>query len=191
MESIFFGAMKSSPPHHPDSNYHMAMQAGLSKMPIPKEQIHRMRAEDRIEEHALDYEQLIGNTLKGRPFDLVMLGIGEDGHTASLFPNTEGLDMENRSVIANFIPKKKVWRMTLTFTCINNALNSVIYALGASKKRSWQKFFSLPLLQIIIRPNASGPPPDAPCGLRMRQLPLSSSKKRIRKSTGLWTDFTR
>lgn len=133
---LFWSDERAVSPDHPDSNYHMAMQAGLSKMPIPKEHVHRMRAEDRIEENALDYEQEIGAALKGRPFDLIMLGMGEDGHTASLFPNTEGLDVENRTAIANFIPEKKVWRMTLTFTCINSALNTVIYVLGASKKQT-------------------------------------------------------
>ncbi len=131
---LFWSDERAVPPDHPENNYHMAMQAGLNKMPILKEQIHRMHSEDKIEEHALDYEQKISAALKGRPFDLIMLGMGEDGHTASLFPHTEGLDVENRLVIANFIPEKKTWRMTLTFACINNALNIVIYVLGASKK---------------------------------------------------------
>jgi 6-phosphogluconolactonase len=136
---LFWSDERAVPPDHPDSNYHMAMQAGLSRMPIPKEQIHRMHAENRIEENALDYEQEVGAALKGRPFDLVMLGMGEDGHTASLFPNTEGLDVENRLVIANFISQKKAWRMTFTFPCINSAMNIVIYVLGASKKETLAK----------------------------------------------------
>ncbi len=131
---LFWSDERAVPPDHPDSNYHMAMQAGLSKMPIPQEQVHRMRAEEKIEENALDYEQQIVAALKGRPFDLVMLGMGEDGHTASLFPNTEGLSVENRLVIANYIPAKNSWRMTFSFPCINSAMNIAIYVLGASKK---------------------------------------------------------
>jgi 6-phosphogluconolactonase len=142
---LFWSDERAVSPEDPDSNYHMAMQAGLSKMPIPKEQIHRMRAEEKIEENALAYEEEIAATLRGQPFDLIMLGMGEDGHTASLFPHTQGLDVENRRVIANFIPQKNVWRMTFTFDCINQAANIAIYVLGESKKEM--------LAEVLLSPN--------------------------------------
>lgn len=132
---LFWSDERAVPPEHPDSNYHMAMNAGLKKMLIPPEHVHRMRAEENIEENAILYEKTIQATLKGRPFDLVMLGMGEDGHTASLFPNTEGLHVKNRLVIANSIPQKQTWRMTFTFDCINQAENIAIYVLGAAKKK--------------------------------------------------------
>jgi 6-phosphogluconolactonase len=131
---LFWSDERAAPPQNPESNYHMAMHAGLGNVPIPKEQIHRMRAEENIEENALAYEQQIAATLKGRPFDLIMLGMGEDGHTASLFPHTAGLKVQQRKVIANYIPEKKTWRMTFTYDCINEANQSVVYVLGASKK---------------------------------------------------------
>lgn len=133
---LFWSDERAAPPDDPDSNYHMAMLAGLSRMPIPPQQVHRMEAEANIEEKALAYENKIHEVLKGRPFDFVMLGMGEDGHTASLFPHTEGLSIENRLVIANYIPQKKTWRMTMTYSCINSAKHIAIYVLGASKKQT-------------------------------------------------------
>ncbi len=131
---LFWSDERAVAPTHPDSNYHMAMEAGLKNMPIPPEQIHRMPAEIKIEEGALAYQQVIHTVLKKQPFDLVMLGMGEDGHTASLFPYTSALQASNRLVVANWLPEKNIWRMTFTFDCINQATNICFYVIGASKK---------------------------------------------------------
>lgn len=138
---LFWGDERSVPPDDNESNYKMAMDAGFAKMPIPKEQIIRMRAENNIEANALAYEAILHQVLKNRPLDLVILGMGEDGHTASLFPQTEGLKAKDRLVIANYIPQKHSWRMTLTYEAINNAQNIVIYVLGASKKQTLFEVF--------------------------------------------------
>jgi 6-phosphogluconolactonase len=87
---------------------------------------------------------LVEKILPNGVFDLVMLGMGEDGHTASLFPKTHGLHAEDRFVIANFIPQKNVWRMSLTFECINAARNIVIYVLGKSKASMVKQVLSGP-----------------------------------------------
>lgn len=138
---LFWSDERSVAPDHPDSNYHMAMSSGFSKLPIPPEHVFRMQAEESIKENAKAYEAQIQKTLKGAPFDLIMLGMGEDGHTASLFPNTEALKEHYHDVVANYVPQKETWRMTLTFKCINRARNIAIYLLGDSKKETFKQIF--------------------------------------------------
>jgi 6-phosphogluconolactonase len=132
---VFWSDERNVPPYDPESNYRMAMDAAFSHLPLPTQNIHRMQAEGDIEEGALAYDKLIRATLKDLSFDLVMLGLGEDGHTASLFPRTHGLHATERVAIANSIPQKDTWRMTLTFDCINAARNIVVYVLGKSKAK--------------------------------------------------------
>lgn len=138
---LFWSDERSSPA---DSNYLMAMKAGFEKMPLPPGHIHRMVAEVDIEKNAKQYEQKIRSILDDHAFDLVMLGMGEDGHTASLFPGTEALNASGRLVVANHIPQKETWRMTLTFECINDASQTVFYVMGASKAEMVAKVFSTP-----------------------------------------------
>jgi 6-phosphogluconolactonase len=131
---LFWGDERSVAPTHPDSNYRMAMEeGGLSKLPISKNQIFRMVAETDIEENAKAYEDTILDKLGSHPFDLIMLGMGEDGHTASLFPHTQGLKVKGRLVIPNFVPQKNTWRMTFTYECINRSRQICIYVLGEEK----------------------------------------------------------
>lgn len=130
---FFWSDERNVPPDNPESNYGNAIKSGLNLLPIPHENIFRMEAEESIEEKALDYEQLIRKRVPDVSFDLVMLGMGDDGHTASLFPHTHGLHTLHRLVIANFIPQKKVWRMSFTFDCINQAKAICIYVMGEAK----------------------------------------------------------
>ncbi len=131
---LFWSDERSVGPDDPESNFHMAMEAGFSKMPIPLSQVHRMVAEKDIEKNAQNYENLLKSHLKGRGLDLVILGMGEDGHTASLFPQTSGLHVKDRLVIANYVPQKDTCRMSFTFDSINQARHIVIYVLGKSKR---------------------------------------------------------
>ena len=143
---LFWSDERCVPPYHPDSNYRMAMDAGLDKMGIPPQHIFRMQAEGDVEEGALAYEEQIRHTLPDLSFDLMMLGMGDDGHTASLFPRTHGLHAPGRIAIANYIPQKETWRMTLTFECINAARHTVLYVLGPGKAQMVNKVLTGPFL---------------------------------------------
>lgn len=131
---VFWGDERAVGPDHPDSNYKMALDSGIAKLSIPSHQIFRMHAEENIEQNAKEYQHLISEHLPNGRFDLIMLGMGEDGHTASLFPASKALEEKKRLVMANFIPSKNCWRMTFTFPLINQARNLVFYVSGDSKK---------------------------------------------------------
>jgi 6-phosphogluconolactonase len=148
---LFWSDERSVAPSNPESNHHMAMKAGFAKVPLPPAHIHRMVAEHEIEKHALAYEEKILSVLEDRSFDLVMLGMGEDGHTASLFPGTKGLEDTGRLVVANFVPQKNTWRMTLTFEAINAAHFQVFYVTGKAKAA---------MVATVMQP-----PPTLPCQL--------------------------
>lgn len=131
---IFWSDERCVPPTDSESNYHMAIESGIGSLPIPKEQIFRMPADSKdLSAAANSYEALILKYIPNGSFDLVMLGMGEDGHTASLFPKTHGLHTDEGLVIPNYVPQKNTWRMTFTFACINASHNIAIYVLGKSK----------------------------------------------------------
>lgn len=113
-----------------ESNYRSAMEAGFGFLPIPQTHIHRMVAEQDIQAHAEAYEAL----LQSVSLDLMLLGMGDDGHTASLFPGTEALEEKKRWVVANYVPQKASWRMTVTFPCIQAATMTAVYVFGEAKK---------------------------------------------------------
>lgn len=126
------------PPDHPDSNYRMTNEALLSKVPLPSERIHRMEGELEPEIAAARYESAIRNTfrLEGAQtptFDLILLGMGDDGHTASLFPHTEAINNMTHIVVANHVPQKDTWRITLTWPVINQGREVAFLIEGAAK----------------------------------------------------------
>jgi 6-phosphogluconolactonase len=128
-ERIFFfwSDERHVPPNDPDSNYRMANEAMLSKVPVPAENIFRIRAEEKDANIAArEYEQTIQNFFGLKPgefprFDLIHLGMGPDGHTASLFPGSAGLEEQSRLVIANWVEKFKTSRITFTYPVLNHA----------------------------------------------------------------------
>lgn len=138
---LFWSDERCVPPNHAESNYHMAMEAGLSKLPILQGNIFRMPAENILENNASAYENLIKTRIPSGVFDLIILGMGADGHTASLFPHTEALHVEDKLVVMNYIPQKDTWRMTLTYQCINQARQIVVYVIGNSKANTLRSVF--------------------------------------------------
>jgi 6-phosphogluconolactonase len=135
---IFFGDERSVPPDHRESNFRMANEALLSKISIPPENVHRIRAELGAEAAAKDYEgqllQSFSSSGNSRPrFDLVLLGLGDDGHTASLFPGSTALSEKSRLVVANWVEKFNTFRITLTYPILNHAVLIIFLVSGAGK----------------------------------------------------------
>lgn len=149
---LFWGDERCVPPDHPDSNFGMAFGALISRVPIPPENVHRIRAEMASPEKAAEaYEK----TLRGffapllsgddagvaedpqfPPFDLILLGVGKDGHTASLFPGDPGLEEKDRWVVPVGKPRgaPPVPRVTLTLPVINRA-RCVLFLVSGAEKR--------------------------------------------------------
>jgi 6-phosphogluconolactonase len=126
------------PPDSAESNYRMTREALLDQAPLRPEQIHRMEGELEPEAAAARYESELRNgfRLEGAEsprFDLIALGMGDDGHTASLFPHTEAIQEMSRLVTANYVPQKDAWRITLTWPVINHA-DSVFFLIGGADK---------------------------------------------------------
>lgn len=131
---LFWGDERMVPPDHPQSNYRLACETLINHVPLPDANIHRMPGEARPAAAALAYEQLLRAFFGEQPrFDLVLLGMGEDGHTASLFPGTAALAEEARWVVANHVPQLDTWRLTLTLPAINAAAHVTFLVTGASK----------------------------------------------------------
>lgn len=146
---LFWSDERSVAPEDTQSNYSMAMESGLINMALHKDHIFRMHAEKDIEHNALEYEKILQNILFDETFDLIMLGMGEDGHIASLFPNTDALKEEKRLVVANYVPQKKTWRMTFTLRAINTMSHHIaLYVLGPSKKK---------ILKNVLNPKPNSP----------------------------------
>jgi 6-phosphogluconolactonase len=135
---LFWSDERCVPPDHPDSNYGNA-SAALSGLPISPLNVHRMRGEDPPEDAAREYETEMREAFKVLPselprFDLMLLGLGEDGHTGSLFPGTPVLDDKTHLAATVYVEKLKTHRLTLTFPVINNAAN-VAFLVSGEKKR--------------------------------------------------------
>lgn len=146
---VFWGDERCVPPASDESNYHMAHEAMLARMPVPYDQIHRMRGEIEPEEAAREYALLLEEKFYERPprFDLILLGMGEDGHTASLFPHSSAILDVDKFVSATYVEKLKAHRLTLTFPVINAAASVLFLVAGESKAE---------MLRVVLEEEVSG-----------------------------------
>ena len=163
---VFWGDERAVPPGDPDSNFGMAKATLLDRVPIPADRVHRMQAErDDLDLVAREYEAEIARSFGVPPgaeppaFDLILLGLGPDGHTASLFPHTEAIRERARWVVRNHVPKLNSDRVTLTAPILNQASMVLFLVAGADKAPVLQAVLEGPadpdrLPAQLIRPTA-------------------------------------
>jgi 6-phosphogluconolactonase len=149
---IFFGDERVVPPEHPDSNYRMAQESLLSRVPLPPPNIHRIQTELGAKAAAQAYEAELRAVFNTAPGDcprlgLILLGLGADGHTASLFPGTSALTETQALVAANRVPSLGVERVTLTYRVLNEA-GEVMFIAGGKEKAA--------MLRNILRGDPAG-----------------------------------
>lgn len=134
---LFFGDERAVPPGHRDSNARMVEEALTHCSFVPRENVHRILAELSAHEAAAAYERTLRLYFDGPlpRFDLVLNGLGPDGHTASLFPHSSALDESERWVVAHWVEAQRSDRITLTFPVLNNAAETLF--LVAGKEKAW------------------------------------------------------
>jgi 6-phosphogluconolactonase len=136
---FFWGDERHVPPQHPDSNFRMAREAMLDELPVPPGNIHRIPAEEReVSVAASEYEDELRRFFDLRPgmlprFDYLLLGLGEEGHTASLFPGSSALADTEHLVAAPWVPAQQTFRITLTPPVINAAARVAFLVSGSAK----------------------------------------------------------
>jgi len=134
---ITFGDERCVPPDDPESNFRMAWETLLAPARVPEKSILRMRGEIDPQIAAQEYEDQLDLMARqhNEPIyrhDLILLGLGDDGHTASLFPGTAALEEKIRWIVANFVPKFNAWRLTFTLPLINQARH-ILFLVGTAK----------------------------------------------------------
>ena len=136
---LFWGDERCVPPNHPDSNYRMTREALISRVPIRPENVHRIRGEDEPDEAADEYERVLHDffgpeDVPLRSFDLALLGMGPDGHTASIFPGTPATREERRWAMPVHVERlRNSWRVTLLPIVLNAAADVTFLVAGRDK----------------------------------------------------------
>jgi 6-phosphogluconolactonase len=156
---VLFGDERCVPPGDPRSNYRMAREALLDRVPIPAGQVLRIRGEAEPVAAAEAYEQAMRRLAGGdRPdLDLVLLGLGEEGHTASLFPGMPAVTEPARWVLGQYVEKTGMWRVTLTPAILNQSRAVAFLVAGADKAETLRRVLEGPLLPVMLPAQAIRP----------------------------------
>lgn len=136
---VFFGDERGVPPDHPESNFAMAHKALLSKVPIPGDNIYRMRGEIDATEAAKEYGLMLKEKFGSGGADLTLLGLGDDAHTASLFPGTPAVREKEHRVVGQLVEKSttgKSWRITMTAVFLNRSRQVLFLVAGDGKAKA-------------------------------------------------------
>lgn len=146
---VWWGDERNVPPTHEQSNYRMAHEALLAHVPIPESNVHRFLTELGPEAAADAYQAELRRLIPALPdappaLDLILLGMGEDGHTASLFPHTGALQEQTRLVVSNPVPALQTTRLTLTLPVLNAAAHILVLVSGAGKADTLRQVLSGP-----------------------------------------------
>lgn len=141
---LFWGDERHVSPEDPQSNYRMVREVLLDQIDIPPGNVHRVPAEMEVRMAAFQYEETLRQFFDGDwpVFDFVFLGMGQDGHTASLFPESAGLNEDFRWFIANYAPRMETWRLTLSAPAINAARFILVLVEGEAKAARLKAVFS-------------------------------------------------
>jgi len=184
---VFWGDERCVPPGNPASNYRMTREALLDRVPLPKANVHRIRGEADPVEAAGAYEGELRRTFAtpegpprrtpGARFDLVLLGLGDDGHTASLFPGTAAVHEATRWVVAHHVAALSMWRITLTPVVINAAAEVVFLVSGQPKAAILQR-----VLEGAPRPDTLPAQAIAPSDGQLRWLVDAAAAKKLSAS---------
>ncbi len=138
---LCFGDERMVSPDDPGSNYGMVRDELIRRIPLPAGNVHRIRGERPPDVASAEYDDDLDRTLPltGGKFDVLLLGLGPDGHTASLFPGTDVLAERSRRAAAVFVPRLSAWRVTVTLPVINAARNVVFLVSGGDKQEIVRK----------------------------------------------------
>jgi 6-phosphogluconolactonase len=182
---VFFGDERCVPPDDPQSNYLMVKTALLDHVPLPPENIFRIQGEEAPEKAAADYTDALqrafgGDTVAGGPppegFDLILLGMGDNGHTASLFPGLAAVTETVRWVMALYVEVAGMWRVTLTPVIINAARKAAFLVSGAGKADMLQRVLEGPYQPVVLPSQIIKPAAgelhwllDAPAAAKLRR----------------------